>query len=536
MKKYFYKYKEIFIISFIFLIVYIFNIDSLRFIRDDWANLSVMKKMIDNDGIRGALWQIMNNEWLSASYIPRIFFFSWWIEFFNLIIFKFNALPYYFFILSLHFIEGIFVFYILKKILDNKFISLLGALFFIVTPTSSNVLFWLNNWFFSMPMFFFILYLLLYFYPRNNKIIDYVVLTITIILCQFSGEQIIPMIYIMAPVFILRSYYKNNRKFNRQELLRIVSPFFIAFIALVVYVKFIIVTEPGNENYQVSWPIIKEYYRGMYRRIISFYYDSERYGFGSVYPSLKTLLLTAITAVISGLVFFKEKSNQFDKKKIATMIKGLIIVLVASSISLLYGAISGSRPGVESRYVYIPGLLIATTIPLVIYYFIHNKRIRIIACWIIFIYFSLLNIYMINDVWGLQKEVDYKIWSEIDGKITPQVKYILTDNLTQAQLTPHYYSDAVSDFQADWGIFGRLMVEKGQKVTVVKEAIEQEDGKLKLAGYYGTDFASSKEEVLFLVYRYGEDMGSLTEAKLYSFDNFEDYIKFKNNENSIEVK
>jgi hypothetical protein len=145
-------------------------------------------------------------------------------------------------------------------------------------------------------------------------------------------------------------------------------------------------------------------------------------------------------------------------------------------------------------------------------------------------YLSSLSTYTLNRIWKYQKGIDQKIWSQIDQKILPIHTTIVTINLSeqQAQLFPHYQSQAISDFQADWGVSQRLwpihrrMIQIGQKVEEIPES-----NNLKVIGYYAdSSWEAPKDSVLFVTYKYGKKFSDLKDAKLNVFATYSEFKKF----------
>lgn len=525
-KLYINNHKEITIIFAVFSIVYLFGLEHLRFVRDDWSNLNNLNQLYLKYGFWDSTLNLIANKWISISDL-RIFFVSFWILFIWLIIFSFNYVPFYLLILGLHFICTIIILKILKKITKSNFLALTASLIFLLIPTSTNVLFWLNNCFFCIPVFFLLLFLFFYFFPRKNKFLNYFLLTILIFLSQFSGEQIIPLLYTFCLLLLIKSYI--NKTIKKQFLITVL-PFIINFLILIVYIT--IFKKSNNQfnlNFKFNFFTIIQYYLDLGKNFaLYFYFYSMKYGHGTIIPSFSTIIQWILASFLLYLGLFLNTKNYLyvtGSKKTFWLIISLIILFISSTLTLIFGALQGIRRNVESRYVYLPGLIISLLICLFLFYIIKNKSIFKILCFLLLSYFSFLSIYSINDVWGTQKKIDHLIWKQIEQKIDNNTKYLFVNNNKTPQLMPQNYSDAISDFQADWGVV-RLKITNNQNIKTVSQIIENKNDILQLQTMFGKEYSATKNQVIFVNYSFGEKFNDLLTADLNIFNKYENYLNF----------
>lgn len=306
-------------------------------------------------------------------------------------------------------------------------------------------------------------------------------------------------------------------------------------MTLVVYVEIISATKPDMSQVNIPVAKILIYLKGLIFMICRFYnVFGQPYGYCSIAPSTSTYFFGIAVAVIVGLSIFKMRILRLPVAPgMVTLLSiASVAVLISSTISPLYGAATGFRIAVEPRYVYTPGLIIAIIFPLILWIVTRGTAVFKLISWLLISYSSFLTIYSLNDIWGTQKEIDNRIGQQIDSRLTPAIEAIVTDNGVPDRLglTPHHLSDAISDFQVDWGIGGRIKVTNNQKLFISKNARLLENGKIELNGYWGGTKQVESNKIMFLVYRYENRFSNLPDAELHIFTNYNDYMKFKENE------
>jgi hypothetical protein len=523
----------------LFVLVYLANLDSLRLVRDDWANIAEMSRMLQSHGLAGAVERIVTNAWLSSD-TPRIFCGAWLVQLFVGYLGRYDYIPYYLFILGAHFCAALLMRRIWFAISGSTWLATLLAAAFLVAPSATNVLFWLNNWFFALPFDILVLQVYVLLFPRRSLAAQIALLLALTAFGQLCGEQTILMFYWSLVAGVLAALRFQHARERVRTVVACASAAAGAALVMIAYVthvmKFSALQTPVHPSFERSI----DYLVG-YKRYYLAYFDPASYLYGSatVPVSAKTVVLIVLCLIVVAAACWPKRTRDEmrDATRLGYAALGLCGYVVSALLPLLYGAYTGARPGPATRYVFC-GAIPMTLLVLCVLAYLAAGRTRVtalarfgLAAFVA--YCASLIVYSMGQVWGFQKTADAAVWRAVDRAMTQRTDFVVTANLTerQAQLMPHWYSDAVSDFQADWGIFGRLYAVYGRSFSVGKEVRKDRSGGLRLLDYYGgSKPLDPRSSGIYLAYRYGSTFESLAPAKLYVFTRLEDFETFKRRE------
>ncbi len=521
----------------LFILVYLCGFTALRLVRDDWSSISNFARGMQSNPF-GFVMDVITNRWLGLNQ-SRIFFFSWLLQigvgFFG----RFNYVPYYLFILTWHLVTSILLFSILRKHLQAPAMAAVLSCVYLVAPANTNVLFWLNNWFFSIPVFFLVLQIYFLTFPRKSTVYQVSLLSLVTICGQFSGEQAIAMFYLSFAIFALHALFTAQGKLRSKEFLQASTSALLSALALTIYIKWVMdysVTENAVEYSLENVRVYTWHFFNYFRQTLIT--SSEFYGFDSLPFGTKTIFLIVLETLVVAIIFIWLTSRsewQMPTRRALIVGGALILYTLAALAPCLYGALTGIRPGVSWRYLFVATFPILGSFILLfgIVFNFSPRRWRhyiLVPLSIFVIYLSALTTYTLNRVWKFQKGIDEKIWSQIDAVILPTHNSIVTVNLSekQAQLVPHYASQAISDFQADWGVSQRLWPTQ-QRMIGIGQRVEELPGSdnLKVVGYYtGSEWEAPRDSVLFVTYKYGPKYSDLKDARLNVFAKYADFKRF----------
>lgn len=514
----------------IWVMVYVANLNSFQLVRDDWTNLFTLRGIVKDHGWTAFFEKTVTNDWFGAGSL-RVFFVPWQLQTIVGWLAGFHSAPYFLFSFLVHACSALLLFRIMARTLaDYAWAFSLSALF-LVAPSSANTLFFLNNWSFLLPVFFLLLQWHSLLFPLKHPVADVAAVTAATMIGQFAGEQGIPMLYASFALWI--AYYRYTGVRDGQEWRRVIIPAVLCGGALVIYVTQIVhVNAAPSEAAPFVWRAVTAYLEG-YTRLLgaTLLIGTWIYGRFSLAPSMSTVALAGTVLLVYAIALRFAAKNTPDVKPLDKVVAVLLLYLAASLVSPFYGMVTGVRPGAATRYLYPAGLVVVMVLPLSVALLQQRLALRLrvaphAMAGLLFAYSSFLMLYAARDIWGVQRIVDERLWSAVDAALTPRIKQIVTINLTedQAQPMPHRHSDAVSDFQADWGIRDRLRARGWLQVSgIAKGYSRRTDGAITLHGYYGADWTTGEDEILILTHRYGEEFKDLLTSEVQVFSNLSDY-------------
>jgi hypothetical protein len=515
---------------------------SLGFVRDDWQHYANMRALWQSVPLSQAVTKIADNSWFGA-HEPRLFFLSFFAHFFIAPFGKAAPFLAYAYITLLHagacFLVNRVVFYVTRE----SALAAATAILLLLNPLATQATFFLNNLFFVQPWFFLVLTIFLLARPIAVHARRTTVLVCGAALaCQFSGECTLFALYLALAASIARGWYHWRRNGALHEFTRAAVPSLVCAASLLVYVAFV-VKRPGNPPLALNVHAIYWYLVQTAHMSLQFLSPlSERYGYGGVCLTLKTVAATAASGLAALLAARPARSlAQRPAANVWIVLTGAILLGMAALALMLVGVITNIRGGVEPRYLYLPGQLAAIAAVsaawMTLALFPSARRVFQLAVCLAVLWFAALTFYNLNDIWAEQRRVDAGVWHALDKVVGPQTRFVVTFNPRHSYLMAPYHSNAVSDFQADWGVTGRLWwrFNTPRPVTVARDARRNPDGSLDLYLYYGgaprhVDRPGAAPgtplggfETVYVTYDYGERFVDLKNSRLRIFTDFSAY-------------
>ncbi|MBI5243662.1 MAG: hypothetical protein HY922_08275 [Elusimicrobia bacterium] len=489
---------------------------------------------------RGDGWlSIVDNRWLG---VPRVFFLSWLTQAVFARIWGVSAAaPYFLFIFSAHLLSCLLLFRILRTVGLDERAAAFAALFSLVTPTSANDLFWMNNWFFVLPVTAFLILTHAYLRPFKNRWVDLACLTAAALAVQFFGEQMLAVLYAGFALALWRAMRLRGRPEARQAVMRALAPFAVSSAMLAAYYfRCVAPFSPPAVAWDWSAVLMGAWKFGLLHAQ-SFFPGSRLFGAWSLAPSASTLVLSAAVAAV--LIHCRLGSAEPRNKERAPDVPGWpflavpLAVIALTAMLILYGLARRIRSDVEYRYIYPSGIALCVFFAAALHYAANSllggrlKRLLPAAFAGTAVYLSALMIYDVRDIWGSQKRLEERIWTLIDAQYRPEFRFVATDSFQEAVLMPDR-SNVTSDFQDDFGVKCRLRNVYGSAPIITRRYQPERDygEAIDLVAYRGGVLRAKKSEVFAVVFRYGKSFADLLKGKVSVFSNFESYKKFRESE------
>lgn len=507
---------------------------NLGFVRDDWNHYVNMRDLHVRENWWDALALLITNEWFGAHEL-RIFFGSFVVHYLISPMGEWTSATAYFILLSMHVGAALVVGWTLWRVLRSQPLAMTAMVVLTYWPTMSQPAIWANNLFFVQPWFLFSLTLASVVLLWRKPIVSAVAASLLGLVTVFSGEAIIPLMlgaFGVLPILTLM-ITRNPRRSLASAL-----PLVVLIVGLGVYLM-CVVTWPSQSaldisRLQSSW----DYLLGAKEQFLSLTDPwSARYGGGSVDASGSTLLLVVALVATSVVALFYSRTPRpprFPRRRVATFLLlggGLLL----SITPWLLGVVTGSRPGPDLRYLYIPSAMLILLVILAVDSLNASSRSALRALGMVGVVGLIatsisVTTFNVRDVWGNQREVDARIWNAIDHYLGPQTRAIVTYHPEHPYLMAPYHSNAVSDFQADWGVAGRIGWKHPEwtRVAVFRDAAVV-DGEVVGLHYYDTGTTclgkpSVAGEVIYITYDYGPEFGDLLTSPLAVTTDVADFL------------
>ena len=536
-------------LSALFYLVFALNADSLRFSGGDWNTLANLRDLHGFEGFR----RIVLNQWFS---LPRIQFLNhlWCAAMVKL--FGFWAAPYFAVILAAHFAGALLAYGVLRALGLGELAARGGAALYLVVPSSAPALFVIFYSWLVFPCTMLMLALWLALFPLKHRWLDLASLTAACLTCQFLGDQTIALLYWVLACLAARQvlsppHSRPLLRFGGESglvwpLIRLIVPALACAGTLALY--WFAAVRPFATEYAPRWNF--ETLGAFVKNLLAWQAQamnaaSWMYGKASVGPSRASLvIIPAVVATLWGL-FARCPAGQDEKTPLAPLAGCLAGGLVASVAPLLYAVLIGYRSGMETRYMYVPGLvlalLLATGIEAVSRRWPADRdgRIRKALFFSTACYLSMLMIYDLRDIWGAQKRTEERIWAQIDAQFpprakyiwerpaNPRAKYIITDGLQHSTLMPSFRSNAVGDFFEDFGVQGRLRVVNGVDLLPVRRPRGEKGNLVLVEPYWQKPRIVDKSELFAIVFRYGAEFSDLERGLVLTFPSYDDYKRYR---------
>lgn len=513
----------------VFYLVYLLNSSSLRIVWMDWCNFNDFGNM---HGWPGFL-RLLSNEWMTS---PRVQFLSWLLQALTLKLFGYWAAPHFALTLGAHFVSAVLVGRMTRRATASADAGRAAAVLYLVFPTSAGALFVINNAFFVLSFSAAVLTAYLLMFPLKRTEADLAAVTGAALSCQFLGEQTIPLLYLTLAWFGLREARIGGW---RRGFLRAGVPLAACAVALLAYYP--LAVKPYSSGYPLHWSsaVASKFTTEFFLfHLQALNFASWMYGKLSLPPSSDTLFIALPLVFVLWLLLSKTEPEPaaVPAKDLGLAALFLAAGLASTVLPVLYSALSGYRTAIETRYIYCSGLIISVMLPFLFEFASRrwSEQVRSQARKWLFVaassYLGVLMVYDLRDIWGAQKELDRRIWTQVDANFNPQVKFVATDGLQAATLMPLTRSNAISDFHEEFGVRCRIKKVHGADITALRRSVGESGGFVIAAPYRSGPVAVRKPELLSIVLRYDKSYLGLLQSKLIVFPNFDDYASYRKSE------
>ena len=513
----------------VFYLVYLLNSSSLRIVWMDWCNFNEFRNMHAWPDFR----RLLTNEWNNS---PRVQFLSWMLQALMQKCFGDWAAPYFALSLGAHFVSSVLVGRMTRLATANAEAGRAAAVLCLVFPTSAGALFIINNAFFVLSFSAAVLTAYLLMFPLKRAWTDLAAVTGAALSCQFLGEQTIPLLYLTLACFGIREARVAGW---RRGLMRAGVPLAACAATLLVYYVLAVKPYAGNFPFHWSFSVAAEFaekFLLLHAEALNF--ASWMYGNLSLPPSPDTFFIALPLAFVLWLTFSGTASEPDAVPAIDLRLAVLFLAagLASTLLPVLCSALTGYRTAVETRYIYCSGLIASVMLPFLFELLSRpwSGKVRTQARkWFFLVasfYLGVLTVYDLRDIWGAQKELDRRIWTQVDANFNPQVKFVATDGLQMSFLMPITRSNAVSDFHEEFGVRCRIKAVLGADITAVRRPIGENGDFAIVTPYRSVSQPVRKPELLTIVFRYGKSYLDLLRGKLIVFANFDDYVRYRKSE------
>lgn len=506
----------------------------LGFVRDDWNHYVNMRDLHASQSVPSAVWSIATNDWFGAHEL-RIFFGSFLTHYLVSPLGEHASLVVYGIQGTMHVASAILAGWIIWRLLRSELAAIVTTLLLTFAPTVAQPALWINNLFFIQPWFLFCATVALMFVNRRSLLWSSAIALVAIA-CQFSGEPTLPLLYGALLLYaVTRLRKKDPWRVRVWGLLPIVA----STLALAIYMTKIVIRPVGRGMRLPDWQAVIAYGSGVRDQFLAVSdMTSAEYGQGSVMPSFITLVVAALLCALAVTsVVLASGAIQASRKEQVRLLVVLGIGLLLTLVPMLFGMTTGARPGPDLRYLYVPSQLLyvlIVAVVLVVGQAIGPRSGRTVKAVlsILVVYAVCASVFNIIDVWAEQRRIDGAIWQRVDLSLSSSTRAIVTFNPNHQYLMAPYHSNAVSDFQADWGVAGRIAWQNPDwnRVEVFRDAVRLPSGDLAMRGYYGDSTSCYREaespgDVIYMTYDYGPTFGDLSSSPLLVTTTFSEYEK-----------
>jgi hypothetical protein len=509
------------------------SVRSLGFTRDDWNHYVNMRDLHKSLSLPEALSQLTSNEWFGGHEL-RIFFGSFFTHYLLSPLEGLASFAAYAVQTGMHVASAAIVGYLVWRLLGSQLAAVCTALLLTFAPTISQPSLWINNLFFVQPWFLLCVTLLALIVVRRGWLRT-ILVSVLAIACQFSGEATIPLLYGVLITFAVLDLRSTPGVVKRVQA---VIPTFLGVAALAFYLDRIVIRPPGQELHLPGWVHIQAYSQGVRDQFIAMSdVTSAQFGAGSLTPSWPTIIVMFLLAGcgVAATLLSPGRMTATRKRQwqiLSFLVGGLLLALVP----LMLGMVTGARPGPDLRYLYVPSQVLYAGIVVMLSVITARlgarglRSIKGLLC-VIVAYSICTTTYNVMDIWGHQREIDAQIWAKVDSVLTPSTRRIITFNPNHQYLMAPYHSNAVSDFQADWGVAGRIswLHPDWERLQVFRDARSLPNGDVALRGYYGdvVDCLHAHDAVpgqtIYMTYDYGPTFADLDSSPLLVTTSLDEY-------------
>lgn len=513
----------------VFYLVYLLNSSSLRIVWMDWCNFNAFRDMRGWSDFQS----LLSNAWQTS---PRVQFLSWMLQVLTLKSFGYWAAPHFALSLGAHFFSAVLVGRMTRAATASADAGRAAAALFLVFPTSAGALFVINNAFFVLSFSAAVLTAYLLMFPLKRTWADLAAVTGAALASQFLGEQTLPLLYLTLACFGLRELKISGW---RRSLLRAGIPMAACAVTLVIYYFYAVKPYAQGYPFNPSFSVAREFAgKFLAAHLEALNFASWMYGALSLPPSTDTLFIALPLIAALWLLYFRAgpEPAEAPAEDVRHVVLFLAAGLASTFLPVVYSALTGYRTAIETRYLYCSGLIIAAMLPILFNLLSRHwsETARTQAGRWFFLaassYLGVLMIYDLRDVWGAQKELDMRIWTQVDANFSPQVKFVATDGLQYATLMPLTRSNAISDFHEEFGVRCRIKTVHGTDIVPLRRPIGESGGFAIAAPYRGAPQPVKKSELFSILLRYEKSYRGLLRGKLVVFPAYDDYARYRKNE------
>jgi hypothetical protein len=511
---------------------------NLGFVRDDWNHYVNMRDLHSAMPWWEAVSLLASNEWFGAHEL-RIFFGSFLAHYLIAPLGELAPLAAYLWLLSLHVGAALLAAWCLWRLLQSQVLSLAAMILLTYWPTISQPALWLNNLFFVQPWFFLTLTVALAILLWRRPVPMAFAVSAAALAAAFSGEAAIPVL--LGTLFVLPvAMFVLTRSLKQASWACV--PLGSVIAALAAYLAWIVVwpaSSPLDVTRLAEFGTYLASARDQFMNLVS--PGSAQFGAGSITPSISTWAIVLALMVAVALAIFLGRTAVAGAQWRRRWVIGLVLSggLLLAVFPWAMGVVTGSRPGPDLRYLYVPSAFLVLLLVLVLDC-VASVRFRwatwtgksaVVLVSALALYTTIFNITV---VWSLQRDVDERIWSEVRKHLGPSTHSIVTFHPQHPYLMAPYHSNAVSDFQADWGLAGRISWENPSwlRVGVYRDA-EVINGEVVGRHYYDSGTTclgheSGSGDVIFMTYDYGPYLGDLYGSPLLVTTDVSEFIASRN--------
>jgi hypothetical protein len=494
------------------------------------------------------------------------------------------------FILLVHTANAFLIFKIASRFLHDRLVCLTMALAYLLLPHAVEDYMVANNWFFMLPLFFYLLFLNVLITVNPASYAAMLLLVLLLLLSMFSGEQLLMVPYLVAVGYLAILYiakHPNWRDYLRQSIF----VYSVGFVGFVVYYTIIAQNQRAKEGAAIfhlwssihSANIVVEYTRSLVRAVIRIFGAYNGDGIALSYGSLAlgaiimialfSYALVAISpeqptprgtrervallgiALVAILLFTHARfpiwslalgtvmmvaffayallgggSEQPTLRRTWEGVALLGIALIAILLLMFISALTGVRPGPETRYLLNPALIATFLIVALLSILITHHFSRILLFSLLIGSLAIVSLHLIGDLWPTQAALDKRLWQATDSAVAPGTDYLLTvsNDARDPRLMPPYQSILWiwSDFTADWGVQSILRYKLKREVALIRSAqLLADDEKLEVVSYSGPKFMTTADHVAVMYLNSGTNLGE-TARRNIEVMSYAQYLRF----------
>ena len=514
---------------------------NLGFARDDWNHYVNMRDLHMNSSVIEAVWSIATNDWFGAHEL-RVFFGSFLTHYVVSVVGGLSSLAIYAIQGGMHVASAAIAGWIMWKLLRSRQAGVVTALLLTFAPTIAQPAMWINNLFFVQPWFLLCLVVALLM-AKKRSFLWTIITAVLAVACQFSGEATIPLLYGVLALFAVLDLRVATSWGAR---LRAVTPIVVSAVSMTVYLIGVATRPEGTQLQIPTWEALVSYAQGVREQFLAMSdVTSGQYGLESVGSSLATVLIAlALCLLAVAGILWAPAGMLASRTQQWRVLAVLFCCLLLTLVPLFLGMVTGARPGPDLRYLYVPSLifyLLIVVIVLMVAQSLGSRSMRVIkALFCVLIVYSICaTTFNIVDIWGQQRRIDNGIWAKADALLDGSTQAIVTFNPNHQYLMAPYLSNAVSDFQADWGVAGRVswLHPEWERLEVFRDAHLDPSGAIAFRGYYGdstscftipTNGPAIEDQVIYMTYDYGRTFADLDSAPLLVTKDLAEYERSRN--------